>query len=155
MAVSAGARPSLGDQHLRQAIKKLPHSWRQHLLETRERQCQIALKGGAGNRLEHVPAQVERADLGEREARLEPLQCLPLETPVRAPVLVALVVQRKSRLLQRREVTADRAGGYLEIVGKGIDRGSMTRRFERVEHLPLPDDFLIPRHRQLIVVPKK
>ena len=63
---------------------------------------QIALERCAGDRFEQVAAQIQRAHFGEREAGLEPFQHLAVEAPARAPVLVALVVQRKAGLLQRR-----------------------------------------------------
>ncbi len=71
------------------------------------------------------------------------------------PIVVALVEEGKSRLLQRRQVTADRARCHLQVAGKRIDRGAVARRLERVQHLPLPYDFLISRHPKLIVMPKK
>ena len=98
------------------------------------------------DRLEQVAAQVERAQLGEREPGLEALQDLTVEPPPHAAVVVALVEQRKAGLLQRGEIAPDRARGDVELVGQRVDRRAVPRRLERMQHLPLADDFLVARH---------
>ncbi len=62
------------------------------------------------------------------------------------PVVVALVVEREAGFLQRREIAADRARGDVEIAGQRVDCGPVPRRLERVQHLPLTDDFLVAGH---------
>ena len=96
---AAGAGTRLGREHVRQPIEELPHARRQHLFEACEGERQVALKRCSRHRFEHVPAQIERAQLREREAGLNPFQHLAIEPPVRAPFFVALVVQRETGLL--------------------------------------------------------
>ena len=67
-----------------------------------------------------------------------------------AAVVVALVVEREAGFLQRREIAADRARGDVELVGQRVDRGAVPRRFERVQQLPLADDFLVARHGRIL-----
>ena len=62
------------------------------------------------------------------------------------PVVIALVVERETSFLQRREIAADRPGGDFELLGQRIDRRAVPRRFKRVKQLPLPDDFLVAGH---------
>ena len=79
---AAGTWTGLGDEHGRQAIEKLTHARRQHLREPLEGIGQVALKGCAGDGFEDVPAQVERAQLRQREPGLDPLQHLAVEAPL-------------------------------------------------------------------------
>src|SRR6266404_1195659 len=108
--------------------------------------AQVPLKGRACDRFEKVPAQIERAQLGEREAGLEPLQHLTVEAPADAAVLVMRVVERETRLLQGGEIASNRPGGDLELLGERLEGDAVPRRLERVQDPPLPDDFLISRH---------
>ena len=83
---------------------------------------------------------------GNGKAGLEALEHLAVQPPADATLVIALVEQRKAGLLQRRKVTADRARGDVEFIGKSRDRGAVPGRFQRVEHLPLANDFLVARH---------
>ena len=147
---AAGARARLGGKHRRQPIEELAHAGRQHLFEPRERVGQVPLERRAGHRLEQVAAEIERADLRQREPGFEAVEHLAVDAPSHAPVVVALVVEREAGLLQRREVAPDRAGRDVELVGKRVDRRAVARRFQRVQHLPLPDDLLVARHRVIL-----
>ena len=75
------ARARLGRQHRGQSIEELPHARRQHLLEPRERIGQVALERRAGDGFEQVAAQIQGAQLGEREAGLDPFEHLAVEPP--------------------------------------------------------------------------
>ena len=56
------------------------------------------------------------------------------------------VVEGEARLLQRCEVPPDRPRRDVELVGQRVDLHAVPGGLERVEHLPLPDDFLVPGH---------
>ena len=88
----------------------------------------------------------KRAQLGEREAGLEPFEHLALEPPAHAPVGVLLVVEREAGFLQRRQIAPDRPRRHAEFVGQRVDRHAVPRGLERVQHLPLADDFLVAGH---------
>jgi hypothetical protein len=124
---AAGAGPGLGDQHRRQPIEKLPHAGRQDLFEPFKGVGQIALEWGAGNRLQQMTAQIERAQLGERKASLKALEDMPVDSPAGTAVFVALVVQREACFLERRKVAANRACGDLELTGQRVNRRAVTR----------------------------
>src|SRR3954453_20931778 len=85
------------------------------------------------------------AHLGECEAGFQPFQNRAVDAPVDASLVVTLIVERKASLLQRGQIPPNRSGGHIEFVGEAVDRGAMSGRFQRVEHFPLTDDFLVPR----------
>src|SRR5689334_18102055 len=147
------ARPWLRGEHLRKAIEELPHPGGEHLLEARECERQVAREWCSRDGFQHVAAQIQRAEFRQREAGLDALEHLAVEPPVRASLVVALVVEREARFLQRREVAANRPRRHVEIVSERIDRRAMAGRLERVEDLPLADDLLIARHSAIVSYP--
>ena len=112
-------------QDRRQAIEKLPHPRREHLLEPRERIREVALKWCSGDCFEQVAAQVERAEFRQRESRFEAVERLAVDSPVHAAVVVALVVERKSGLLERGKIAADGTRRDLELRREGVNRGTV------------------------------
>src|SRR4029078_10738313 len=140
--------PWCSGENMRQRVEKLAHARRQHFLEPREGEGQVALKRCARDRLEHVPTEIQRAQFGEREARLDSLQYLPVEAPVRAAVLVAFVIERKAGFLQRRQIATNGPGRDINAVGERVDRDAVARGFQCVEHFPLPNDCLVAGHSQ-------
>ena len=80
-------------------------------------------------------------------------QDLAVQPPAHAAVVILLIVEGETGFLQRGEVAADRAGGDVEIVSEGVDGRAVPGRLQRVEHLPLPDDFLVPGHGPIMPVP--
>ena len=72
------------------------------------------------DRFEQVPAQVQRAELGEREAGVQSSQSVSVQPPAHAPFIVACVVERKPRFLERREIPPDRPCRHLEIAGEPV-----------------------------------
>ena len=93
-----------------------------------------------------MATEVQRAELGQREAGLETLEHVAVEPPAHAAVVVALVVQSEAGFLQRGKIAADGACRDLELAREAVNRRAVTRRLERVQHAPLADDLLVPRH---------
>ena len=119
--------PGLATSTRWQPVEELPHPRRQHLGEPLERVGQVALKRCAGDGLEDVSAQIQRTEFRQREAGVDPLEHLTVETPLDVAVVIALVVEREAGLLQRREVASDRTRRDLELLGQRVDRRPMTR----------------------------
>ena len=143
---AARTRARLGHEHRGQSIEELAHARRQQLRESLERIGQVALEGCAGDGFEDVAAQIQGAQLGQREAGVDPFEHLSVETPTDVPIVIALIVERETRLLKGGEIAADRPGGDFEFLGQRIDRRAVPRRFERMQQLPLTDDFLVAGH---------
>ena len=101
--------------------RNLPHARREHLLQPGEGVAEIALKGAARDRLQEISAEIERAQLGERETGLEPLEHLTVEPPSDVPLVIALIVKREACLLKRGQVAADGARGDVELVRECVD----------------------------------
>src|SRR5262249_38021086 len=103
-----GGRGALGLEHERQAIEKLPHGWREDGGELVERRRDVLLKGGRREALDERAAEIERAQLRERETGgVQPPERLGFESPV-ALAVDHFVEQRKPGRLQRFEIAADR-----------------------------------------------
>ena len=126
--LGAAARPRsrFCREYRRQAIEKLPHPRREHLLEPRECVREIALEWCSGNCFEQVAAQVERAELRERESGFEPVERLAIDSPVHPAVVVALVVEGESSLLKRGKIAADGTRRDFELRREGVNRGAVS-----------------------------
>ena len=122
----SGPRAGLGREHRRQLVEELPHARREHLLEPGKGQAEVPLKGGAGHGRQQTPAEIERAELGDRKAGLQPLQDLSVEAPPHAAVVIPLVEERKPGLLQRRKVAADRPRRDAHVVRQRRDGDAMA-----------------------------
>ena len=141
--VCAGVRLRLHDE--RQAIEKLPHAWRERRSKLVERATDVLLKRRGRQALDERAREVQRAQLGQREACLvEPLESAMFERPVFFSV-VGFVEQRKACRLQRLEVATDRSRRDAGARRQVVDR-EPARRFEVAQDRPLPDDFGVPRH---------
>jgi hypothetical protein len=101
---------------------------------------------GVAARHDQGPAEIQRAQFGERESRVvQTAERLGFEPPV-ALAVDHLVEQRKPRRLQRFEVAPDGPGGDAGAFGEIVNR-QPSRGFEIPQDRPLPDDFGVPRHR--------
>ena len=80
------------------------------------------MEGSGGQRFDERPAEIERAQLRERESCLvETTERTLLEHPV-ALAFVKIVVQREAGCLQRFEVTADRSRRDAGLLRQVVDR---------------------------------
>jgi len=87
----ARGRP-LGLDHEREAVEELAHAWRERSRELVERGRDVLLERRGGEDLDKRAAEIQRAQLREREAGVvEPPERLRLERPV------ALAVDRRGR----------------------------------------------------------
>ena len=98
-----------------------------------------------------MTAQIQRAELGEREPGLEAFEDLAVDSPPRAAVLVAFVVEGEAGFLERREIPANRARGDFQLAGERVNRRAVARGFECVQDAPLPDDLLVPGHGSSVI----
>ena len=99
----------------------------------------------AGERLDQRPAEIERAQLRQREAGLvEPAERPLLEHPV-ALAVVQVVVEREPGGLQRLEIAADGPGRHAGPLRQVVDR-QPPRRLEVAQDRPLADDFGVAGH---------
>src|SRR5687767_8885935 len=130
--LSSGSRPRFGSKDRRQPIEELAHAGRQDPFETSERVSQVALKRGAGDRLEQIATEVKRAELGERKAGLEALEDVTVDPPVDATVFVALIVEGEAGLLKCGKVAPDGACRDFELASETVNRRAVTRGLERV-----------------------
>jgi hypothetical protein len=74
-----------------------------------------------------MTAEIQCAQLGEREPAFESSEHMPVDAPADAPVLIAFVVQRKAGFLQRRKIATNGACGDLELAGEPVNRRAVTR----------------------------
>ena len=72
-------RIRLGGDHARQLIEELPHVRRQRRAELFERALELVAERRAGERLEQRAAEVERAQLRQRQPGGEPLERLAVD----------------------------------------------------------------------------
>ena len=108
----APRRPAirLGRDDARQLIEELPHVRRERRRQLLERALDIVAERRARERLEERAAEIERAQLGQREPGREPLERLAVDAPPRPPIVArSIVVEREARFLERLQVAADRA----------------------------------------------
>ncbi len=141
------ARPRLGREDRRHLVEELRIRG-DSIFSIRANAIDRSLPNGVpATDLEHVAAEIERAQLAEREAGLEALQHLAVQVPARTALLVLVVVEREAGFLQRRQIAADRARGDVEVLGQASIDDPWRDASERVQHLPLADDFLIAGHR--------
>jgi hypothetical protein len=88
--------------HAWQLVEKLTHVRRQHACELLEGALDLVAKRRARQRLEERPAEVECAELRQREACSQPFECLAVDPPPRAAIFLRLVVvERESRGFER------------------------------------------------------
>src|SRR6185503_1740584 len=115
---------------------------RQTLLEFLERTGQVLAERRAGQKLHQRPAEVQRAQLRQREARVhQALERLPIETPGAPGVSLALF-EGKAGLLQLGEVATNRSRSDAEPIGQLLDGQAVSGGFRLLQQLPLADDFL-------------
>ena len=131
--------------HERQPIEQLPHARRERAGELVEGAPHVLLERRRREALDERAREVQRAQLGEREAGVvEPPERLLLERPV-ALVVVDLVEQREAGHLQRLEVAADvRVETPVRSASSSIV--SAPRRLEIAQDRPLADDFSVSGH---------
>ena len=99
-----------------------------------------------------APASVvEQGVALAREAGLDALEDVTIETPFDMTVFVALIVEREAGFLECSEVAADGASGDLEFSRERVDRGAMTRGLQRMKQLPLADHFLVAGHGRILL----
>ena len=130
----------------RQPVEELLHRRRKRRLELVERALQILEHRRAGEALEERAAEIERAQLGERQSasgdRAAGLR-------VHAPELRAVdrvVVDGEARRLQGGQVAADRARGDVQVLGQLRD-GVRPRRRQLPKERPLADQLAVASHR--------
>ena len=110
---------------------------------------QLVAKWRAGQRFEQRPAEIQRAQLGQRQTRRQPLERLAIQRPPRLAVVSrAVVVDRKTGLLERLQIAPYGAGRDLAPGGEIVNRHTgVTGALDLAQDRPLADDFGVPRHR--------
>src|SRR5262249_9142678 len=135
----AARRRSLRLEDERQSIEELAHPRRQRGGELVERRRDVALEGRGREAFDERPAEVQSAQLCEREAGVvEMLERPGLELPVLLAVM-DFVEEREAHRLQRLEIAPDRAGRDLRPLREVVDRQA-PRGLELAQDRPLPDD---------------
>jgi len=134
--VGAGGEEALDPREEGQALRG------QGLLDLVEGRLEVALEGRPAQELEHVLAEVEGGELGEGEALDQLLPVALDEAPDLLPVR-PVVVEGEAGLLERLDVTADRALGDA-VDGGELGRAREAARLDRLQDLPLPDDLGVP-----------
>ena len=131
--------------HLGQAIEKLPRARPERRLELVKRAPHILHKRSRRKTFDERAAEVQRGQLGQRERGLvQAPKRSRLELPdLRA--LARLVVEREPRILQRVEVSPDRAGGHAGRRRQVPDRGA-TGGLNLAQDAPLSDHLGVTRH---------
>ena len=90
--------------------------------ELLERALHFVAERRARQRLEQRAAEIERAQLGERQPGGEALERLAVDLPPRAPIVSGPIVEeRKPRFFERLQIAADRAGRHAAERGEIVD----------------------------------
>jgi len=132
--------------HGRQALQIGLHLCRDFTLELAERLAKSGLEGDAGQRLDQPPAQVERAQLRQREPQLrEVFERMRVELPERV-VVARFVDEGEPGLLQGEQVPVNRPRMDPGRVGHVVDRQPVVRGLDGPQDVPLADDFGVSRH---------
>ena len=132
----------------RQLIEKLLHVRRERRTQLVERTLQLATKRRSRQRFEQRSAEVQRAQLRQRQPSRKPLECLSVHHPSRPPIVArAVVIDRKPRLLERLQIAADRPRRDAAEARQIVDRHAGTPgAFDLFQNRPLTDDFGVARH---------
>jgi hypothetical protein len=130
------------------SVEKLPHVGRQHRAQLLERALEVVSKRRAGERLEQRPAEIQGAQLGDREAGTQTLERVAIHLPARAAVVARTIVEeREARFLERLEIAADRAGRHVAERRQLVDRDpGATGALDLAEDRPLANHFRVSRH---------
>ena len=104
--------------------------------------------GVPGERFEQRAAEIQRAQLGQRQARGQSLECLAVDHPARPAIVVrTIVVERKAGFFERLKIAADRPRRDVALRGQFVDRhAAVARAFDLAKDRPLADHFSISRH---------
>ena len=101
-------RVRFGGDDARQLIEELAHVRRQRRGELFERALDLVAERRARQRFEQRAAEIQRAQLGQRQPGREPLERLAVDLPPRPPVVSRSIVVRAESPLPR--APADRGG---------------------------------------------
>ena len=125
---------------------------RQHRRELFEGAFHIVAERRARQRLEQRAAEVEGAQLGERETGREALEHLAVDAPACPPIVVGpVVVEREPGFFERLQVAPDRARRDAAARGERINRHPRpARMLDFAQDRPLPDDLGIAGHREIL-----
>ena len=116
-----------------------------------ERALDVVAKRRAGQRLEQRAAEIERAQLRDRQAGGQPLERLAVDPPARPAIVVRLVVEeREAGFLERLQIAADRARRDVAQRRELVDRDARAARaLDLAQDRPLTDDFGVAGHASL------
>jgi hypothetical protein len=132
-------------EHVWQPIEEPFHRRRERALELRERRFEIAPERRAGEHVHERAAEIQRAELGQREARVgQRLERPRVDPPVPLPIH-QFVEEREACSLQRLQIAANRARCDAFRLGQGVDRRP-PRGFDGAQDVPLSDDFGVAGH---------
>ena len=93
-------------------------------------------------------AEIQRAELRQRQAGAQALERLAVDDPPRAPVVARpVVVEGEARLFERLQIAADRPGRDAAQGSQIVDADAgRARALDLAQDRPLADDFRVPGH---------
>ena len=153
VGVGRGARGiGLRREDTRKLVEKLPHVRRQDRGELLEGAFDVVSERRPRQRFEERAAEMERAQLRQRQAGGEALERLAVHVPPRPPVVVrSIVVEREAGFLERLQVAADGARGDAAERREIVDgHPGAARAFNLAQDGPLADDLRVPGHGMIL-----
>ena len=153
--VDAGPpRVRLRREDARKLIEKLPHVRREDRRQLLERALDVVSEGRAGQRFEERAAEIERAQLRQRQSCRQPFERLAVDAPARPPIVVrSIVVDGEARFLEGLEVAADGAGGDATERGEIVDcDAGRARPLDLAQDGPLADDLGVAGHGEILAI---
>src|SRR5207244_3215656 len=103
-------------------------------------------------RFEESAAEIQRAQLRERQPRRHRPKRLAVDRPARAPIVLrSIVEERKAGFLERLQIASNGAGRHAAQRRQFVNRHADARALDLAQDRPLADDFRIPtRHGEAV-----
>src|SRR5262249_8724438 len=115
------------------------------------RTLHVVAERRAGQRLDERAAEIQRAQLGDRQAGRQALEGLAVHPPARLAVVGrSIVVEREAGGLQGLEITPDGSSRDLAEAGEPVEGEAPARSPVRAQVRPLRDALGFPRPLEIL-----